>query len=427
MTSPAKASATDVTQAQRDDSRQWMQAARAWTIEHFPYLDTALMGMILVEREGLGTVAVDARWRLYYDPLRVLELQKKHGIEALAADWVHELMHVLRDHHSRWDDLREAPDRHHVFNIAGDCLVNGDVADLNLTILDTDVTFDRLPPKAGCNRTMTTEEVYSRLLRVATPVGIDHDCGSGTGGGQRDWEDALGDLEDGSVDPDQGDVIREETARNVRSSGRGAGRLPAALAIWADEYLEPAVDWRAELRSVVSRRLGQVAGITDYTYERLARRRVPGFTFPGMAGPASPRVAAVIDTSGSMGQEDIAQCLGDLLALSRAVSGDGTAVTVLICDAAVHDIVNVRTPGQIQDLQLRGGGGTDMVLGIERAASLTPVPEVVVVLTDGGTPWPEQPPPALAQRKVVALITRDDTADGVPHWITTLTVPPKRD
>jgi predicted metal-dependent peptidase len=427
MTTSAQARLGELTQAQRDDARQWMQAARAWTIEHFPYLDTALMGMILIERQGLGTVAVDARWRLYYDPLRVLDLQKKHGIDALSADWVHELMHVLRDHHARWDDMREAPDRHHLFNLAGDCLVNCDVADLNLTILDTDVTFDRLPPRAGCDRTMTTEEIYLRILGIATPIAIEHDCGSGSGGGEREWEESLGEIGDGSVDLDQGEVIREETARNVRSGGRGAGRLPAALAIWADEYLEPAVDWRAELRSVVSRRLGQAAGVTDYTYERLARRRVPGYTFPGMAGPASPRVAAVIDTSGSMEPEDISQCLGDLLALSRAVSGDGTAVTVLICDAEVHDVVTVRTPGQIKDLKLVGGGGTDMIEGIVRAAQLKPAPEVVVVLTDGGTPWPMQPPAALAQRKVVALITRDETVTDVPGWITTMTVPTRRD
>jgi predicted metal-dependent peptidase len=128
-----------------------------------------------------------------------------------------------------------------------------------------------------------------------------------------------------------------------------------------------------------------------------------------------------------MEPEDISQCLGDLLALSRAVSGDGTAVTVLICDAEVHDVVTVRTPGQIKDLKLVGGGGTDMIEGIVRAAQLKPAPEVVVVLTDGGTPWPMQPPAALAQRKVVALITRDETVTDVPGWITTMTVPTRRD
>lgn len=412
-----------IPQAQRDEARQWMQAARAWTIEHFPYLDTALMGMILVEREGLGTVAVDARWRLYYDPQRVLVLQKKHGIEALSADWVHEVMHVLRDHHGRWDDMREAPDRHHLFNLAGDCLVNTDVSDLNLTILDTDVTFARLPKQAGCDRTMTTEEIYLRILKIATPAYVATDCGSGAGGDKREWEESLGEIDDGSVEAGQGQVIREETARNVRSSGRGAGELPAGLAVWADEFLEPAVDWRAELRSVVSRRLGQAAGVTDYTYERIARRRVPGFTLPGMAGPAAPRIAAVIDTSGSMEPGDIAQCLSDLLGLSRAVSGDGTAITVIVCDAAVHDVISIRTPNQVRELKLIGGGGTNMPEGIERAAQLKPSPEVVVILTDGYTPWPTLPPIPLRNAKFVVLITRPETADEVPAWMTAITVP----
>ena len=65
--------------------------------EHFAPLAfslSALTSLLLIERPGLGTVAVDARWRLYYDPGRVLQLQQQHGIAALAGDWIHELMHV---------------------------------------------------------------------------------------------------------------------------------------------------------------------------------------------------------------------------------------------------------------------------------------------------------------------------------------------
>jgi hypothetical protein len=135
--------------AQAADARVWMQAARAWVIERHPYLDVALTSMILVARPGMGTVAVDARWRLYYDPMRVLELQRAHGIKALGGDWVHEVMHLLRDHPVRWEDLRDAPSRHRVFNMAADALVNTDVADLGLPVLATDVTVTTLPPAAG--------------------------------------------------------------------------------------------------------------------------------------------------------------------------------------------------------------------------------------------------------------------------------------
>ncbi len=160
----------DLTDAHRADARTWMQAARVWSIERYPYLDTALTSMLLVEAPGLGTVAVDARWRLYYDPIRVLDIQREHGIEVLASDWVHEVMHLLRDHPTRWVDMSEPSGRARVFNFAGDAHVNGDVAELGLPILPSDVTFDRLPSEAACTRAMTTEEVYQRLLPFAVVI-----------------------------------------------------------------------------------------------------------------------------------------------------------------------------------------------------------------------------------------------------------------
>ena len=64
-------------------------------------------------------------------------------------------------------------------------------------------------------------------------------------------------------------------------------------------------------------------------------------------------------------------------------------VTVLSCDAAVHTVARVR---RARDVRLGGGGGTDMRVGLAAAAELRPRPDLVVVLTDGYTPWPERPP-----------------------------------
>ena len=68
------------------------------------------------------------------------------------------------------------------------------------------------------------------------------------------------------------------------------------------------------------------------------------------------------------------------------------------------------------DVVLAGGGGTDMGVGIRAAARLRPRPQVVVVLTDGGTPWPASPPPGISV--VVGLIGRHnrDVRGSVPHW-----------
>jgi Mg-chelatase subunit ChlD len=59
-----------------------------------------------------------------------------------------------------------------------------------------------------------------------------------------------------------------------------------------------------------------------------------------------------------------------------------------------------------------GGGGTDMGAGITAAARLRPRPSVVVVLTDGMTPWPAEPPKGM--QVVVGMI--DTGAKGSRPW-----------
>lgn len=66
-----------------------------------------------------------------------------------------------------------------------------------------------------------------------------------------------------------------------------------------------------------------------------------------------------------------------------------------------------------------GGGGTDLRSGFAAALRATPRPDVVVVLTDGQTPWPDERPP---YRTVVGRFSRrggegswdEDDPDYVP-------------
>lgn len=83
--------------------------------------------------------------------------------------------------------------------------------------------------------------------------------------------------------------------------------------------------------------------------------------------------------------------------------------TVLACDADVHAVGRVT---RAERAPLAGGGGTDMGVGLARALTLTPRPQVVVVLTDGYTPWPEVPPPGV---RVVVGVVGSGTA---PAWAT---------
>ncbi|WP_344586038.1 vWA domain-containing protein, partial [Kitasatospora paracochleata] len=158
------------------------------------------------------------------------------------------------------------------------------------------------------------------------------------------------------------------------------------------------------------------AGAVDYTYRRPSRRTpaLRGVVLPSLRRPL-PRVAVVIDTSGSMGDGELAAALGEVTGVLREVGVRGNRVTVLACDADVHAVSRVTATEQIT---LGGGGGTDMRVGIDAAMAAPERPGIVIVLTDGLTPWPDELPGC---RLVAALIGQD--APAPPSWVETVRIP----
>jgi predicted metal-dependent peptidase len=214
-------------------------------------------------------------------------------------------------------------------------------------------------------------------------------------------------------------MTRRRVAQAVREyvASRSRGTLPDGWQRWADATLAgPQVPWRRVLASAVRRAIAHVAGCSDYTYRRPGRRRILHIVTPAMQRPLIS-VAVVVDTSGSMGQPELDAAMAEVTGVIRAAGIGPRGLVVLACDAAVGATTRVR---RVNDVQLVGGGGTDMRVGIAAAESAHPRPDVVVVLTDGCTPWPEKPTRASL---VAAIIGSEGTAQGVPEWARTVVVP----
>lgn len=131
------------------------------------------------------------------------------------------------------------------------------------------------------------------------------------------------------------------------------------------------------------------------------------FILPGMKGGLC-HVAVVIDTSGSMTDHQLAMALAELRGILQALQ-NMVSVSVLSVDAAVGKVQRILNPRKVE---LIGGGGTDMSLGIEQAAESKPKPDVIVVLTDGYTGWPDSPPPGI--KKVIVVILKGEAS--APPW-----------
>jgi predicted metal-dependent peptidase len=161
----------------------------------------------------------------------------------------------------------------------------------------------------------------------------------------------------------------------------------------------------AEIRSAVA----AVAGKVDYSYRRPSRRAhlTRDIILPTLHRPI-PDVAIVCDTSGSMHEHLLARALAEVEGVLARAGLRQTQVRVLAVDTDVHAARRVSRAAQVQ---LAGGGGTDMGAGILAAAELRPRPSIVIVLTDGFTPWPERPPGTT--RVVVGLLSE---GSGPPPW-----------
>ncbi|MFF0077146.1 VWA-like domain-containing protein [Streptomyces sp. NPDC005494] len=378
-------------------------AARYRAATDRPYPASALYALTVVPSDKVPTMGVDRHWRCYVSPGFV----DRTPVAELAAVWVHEVAHLLRDHHGRADLLPAADRRErHRVNVAQDCEINDDLVADGLPL-----PSGRMEPRLfGLPEGQLFEAYLTALPRSAWI----HDCGSGAHGEPSPWEwgAAAGPPGVGGMEAES---LRHHTAEAMRAHVRSRGNLPGGWKRWADEVLEPTVDWRQVLAGAVREAATWAAGAVNYTYRRPARRSAAlrGVVLPSLRRPL-PRVAVVIDASGSMGDEEIAAALAEVTGVLREVGIRGNRVTVLACDADVRAVSRVTSAEQIA---LAGGGGTDMRVGIAAALAVRERPSVVVVLTDGLTPWPDEIPSC---RLIAALV--GPSAPAAPPWVETVRV-----
>jgi predicted metal-dependent peptidase len=385
-----------------------VSAARLWAVARHPYLASALFASTVIPVPDLGGATVDEAWRLYVDP----EVVDRWTVAELGSLMVHHTGHLLRDHAGRARTMGLGPGQADDWALAADAEINDDLTHADLRLPGEVV----LPETLGCEAGRLAEE-YFHAGSFTPPDNADHplhqDCGSGADGQLRPWELA-GDA-GGGLPPGERELVQCHTASRVLDFARqGRGRVAAGWQRWAEEVLEPSVDWRRVLAGEIRKGLTAVAGRVDYSYRRPSRRAgaSPSVVLPALEQPV-PEVAVLCDTSGSMVGEQLAQVLAEVEGLLRSVGVARTQLRVLTGDAAVHTARRVSRASQVD---LVGGGGTDMGVGIEAAARLRPRPAVLVVLTDGMTPWPADPPKGM--QVVIGLVDGGPGARGGQVWET---------
>jgi predicted metal-dependent peptidase len=410
-----------------------LQAARVRASYQRAYFAPALFNLIPVKTDMIASMAVDSRWRLYYND----DWLAAHSVEENAAVLIHEVSHLLREHEAR-KNAAAAQDVT-LWNTATDCEINDDLTAEGLPLPDDPPH----PENYGLQHGENAETYYRQLMKsdqsgddqpttYQQPLTTNHDCGSGAHGERRPWE--LPD-DDGSpggvpgVDPVKAELVRRECAQKILDRSGDAGDVPVGWRRWARTALSPKVDYMATIRHTVRKALREsTLGRYDRTYRRPHRRQAAygEFIMSSFYQPC-PRPGFLIDTSGSMEETQLARAVAELGGLTRQL-GYGAEVVVACCDAAVHHVKKVFMSAQ---LELYGGGGTDIGAGLRSFVDRKRGPiDLLVIVTDCQTPWPEEtppfpvitirvgdgPPPPWGNTGANRVITIEDPKAPAPMW-----------
>jgi len=369
-----------------------LQAARMRAAYQRSYFAPALFSLVPVETDLISSMAVDSQWRLYYNPAWVAT----HNVEENASLLIHEVSHLLRDHEGRRKSAGIKD--HRRWNTAGDCEINDDLHAEGLPLPGD----PPLPGKFGLPTGNSAEVYYDQLPKPQPDTSREtpeqtsetQDCGSGAHGERRFWERPADDVEGGvpGVDRLKAELVRREVARRIDETSLFVTDVSIGWRRWAKATLAPRIDYMATIRHAVRRALrDSTLGRYDRTYRRPHRRQAcyGEFIMSSFYQPR-PRPGFLIDTSNSMEDSQLARAVSELAGLIRQL-GYGADVVVASCDAAVQ---NVRRVFSAANVELFGGGGTDLREGLRAFVERTIAPiDLLVIVTDCKTPWPEEAPP----------------------------------
>ena len=328
--------------------------------------------------DWLMTAAVDGR-KLYFNTQFFNAMDNKE-VEFVIA---HEILHMVYDHLGRRDDRNPM-----LYNIAADYIVN------NLLVDDR---IGKKPRIVDCYqdfkyRGWTSEEVYDSLFEEAKKNG--QEALEQLGEMLDEHLDMEGDgNEDGDKDGNQKgsgrpkyskaemDQIRDEIKEAMiqAASAAGAGNVPAGVARMIKEMTESKMNWRELLRQQIQSTIK-----SDYTWSRPSRKGWhSGAILPGMNFQDTIDICISLDMSGSIGNEQAADFLGEIKGIMDEYKD--YRIKLWCFDTKVYNEQDFSADSgeSLLDYEIVGGGGTDFMANWHYMKDNDIQPKKFIMFTDG--------------------------------------------
>jgi len=361
----------------RDEVHERIITARVGLLLRHPFFGNMATRLKIVPAdEWLMTAAVDGR-NLYYNTQFFNAMDNKE-IEFVLA---HEILHMVYDHLGRRHDRNPM-----LYNIAADYIVN------NLLVRDR---IGNKPKLVDCYQDFkyegwSSEEVYDELFKEAKKNGEEYlqqlgemldehldlegdgteeSEGNGNGKGRPKYSKA-------ELDQIK-DEIKEAMIQAAQSAG--AGNTPAGVQRLIKEMTEPKMNWRELLRQQIQSTIK-----SDFTFSRPNRKGWhTGVILPGMNFADTIDICVGIDMSGSIGNEQGSDFLGEIKGIMEEFKD--YKIKVWCFDTSVYNEQDFTADNgeDLSDYEIIGGGGTDFMANWTYMKDNDIQPKKFIMFTDG--------------------------------------------
>jgi len=385
--------------------------------------DTRLPSPMGVGPEPDGTIC------LYYNPLLVENTDDATITKVIE----HEGLHLLNKHIPRLikilsneTDLYQKHRKSGVWNQAADCAVNQQAKFKDDFIIDGKPWPICLPEPMNLPPNKVSEWYYLELLDRKDKENKGKGKGNGESNGEGPpsigdhgkWSENLKGVADlDALARKINQHVKRLIKESVKTFNKDRGRLPAHISALIDANLAPP---KAPYYQII-RKLVRGSRLSKFKRSptRINRKRTYAFylkdaklpqmsPFPGKQRDFTFDIVVLIDTSGSMSDDDVKEGLSGV---KNIIEKDRNCyTTVLEVDAGVEKEYICKSIHDIQ-FSIKGRGGTTLGPGLTRAKELGC--DVCLAFTDGFTENINMITRKKLPKKIIWVITKNGTAKNV--------------
>jgi predicted metal-dependent peptidase len=336
------------------------------------------------------------------------EWANKLSNEELAGVLVHEVLHLVYGH--ILEDINQDRDRQ-LLNIAFDLKVNQTVLEMNNSSNRVKLKL----PDGGCipdwggnfkKFGFDIEEIpkkdsidiYRELIKKPNsnpPKGFDEHM----------FDD---DTPNPNMSINRDSMTREEAGEFWRVKTLQAGQHQklcgvscGALEEIIGEIEHPTQDWRQLLMNLISN-----SEVTDYSWSRPNRRSESLGVYLPTPVREELNVKIYVDTSGSVGTEELRQFLGEINGIIQQFTN--VKLKVVMFDDDIRGVIEIDS--ELKELNVNGRGGTnfDAVMNEDNSDD-----NMIIIFTDGEAPYPTNRDKFNGE--IIWCISRDGTDEYVKN------------